>query len=395
MDVPIVEILSKKMIRLRFQLSAFSFRLVFASEARSPTASSFCKATIVLFGSILLSLVLANHGLAETLQVPNQYLTIQEAIDASQPGDTIVVASGTYRLYSGNINISKKSLTLKSSFGAQKTIIEGRGDSPVITIADESLAVIDGFTITSIHDPDTHVVRGGGVYCAPLSSPTVVNNVITGNHAVFGAGVYCAPSSAPSITNNVISGNKAVRFGGGIFSYTASPNIVNNRIEANEASSAGGGIFCDRDTPRITNNVIWKNKAKSGGGISCDRSFCTIINNTITKNEAAYGGGIFFEGGAVRIVNNILWENADDLYSGWISPSSRPDHSNIKDGDFRGVNGNISTDPLFADRESGDFSLKSDSPCLDAGNPDPMYHDPDGSRNDMGAYGGPKAARGA
>jgi hypothetical protein len=379
------------MICLHFQLSAFRSLPQYTSELPSRAASAFLKAWAIFFGAILCFLVFANHGLAETLQVPNQYLSIQEAIDASNPGDTIVVASGTYRLYSGNINISKKSLTLKSSFGAQKTIIEGRGGSPVITVADESLAVIDGFTITSIHDPDTHVVRGGGIYCAPLSSPTLINNIITGNHAVFGAGVYCAPSSSPKITNNVIAKNKAVRFGGGIFSYTASPHIVNNRIEANEASSAGAGIFCDRDTPRITNNVIWKNKAKSGGGISCDRSFCTIINNTITKNEAAYGGGIFFEGGAVRIVNNILWENADDLYSGWFSPSSRPDHSNIKDGDFRGVNGNISTNPLFADPKNGDFSLKSDSPCLDAGNPDPMYHDPDGSRNDMGAYGGPKA----
>jgi parallel beta-helix repeat protein len=378
-------------LRFTFELSAFSSQLQYASDPPSRTESSFFKAVTITFWAIIFSLVLANHALAETLQVPNQYLTIQEAIDASDSGDTIVVASGTYRLYSGNINISKKSLTLKSSFGAQKTIIEGRGDSPVITVADESLAVIDGFTITSMNDPDTNVVRGGGIYCAPLSSPTVINNIITGNHAVFGSGIYCAPSSSPTITNNVISKNKANKFGGGIFSYTASPNIGNNRIVANEASSAGGGIFCDRDTPRMTNNIIWKNKAKSGGGISCDRSFCTIINNTITKNEAAYGGGIFFEGGAVRIVNNILWENEDDLYSGWFSPSSRPDHSDIRDGDFRGVNGNISADPLFVDPENGDFSLKSDSPCLDAGNPDPMYHDPDGSRNDMGAYGGPKA----
>ena len=32
--------------------------------------------------------------------------------------------------------------------------------------------------------------------------------------------------------------------------------------------------------------------------------------------------------------------------------------------------------------------LGSGSPCIDAGNPDPIYNDHDGSRNDMGAYGG-------
>lgn len=352
---------------------------------------AFYRAMKIPFWAIIFTLMLWNNALADTLEVPGRYLTIQEAIDASNPGDTIIVATGVYRLYSGNITIVNKSLTLKSAHGAKKTIIEGRGDSPVITVAEDSRAVIDGFTITSFNDPDAKAVQGGGIYCESSSSPTIMNNIITGNNAVFGGGIFCASWSSPTIRMNVVSRNNAVQFGGGVYSYSASPNIANNSIMENEASNAGGGIFCTRDTPRITNNIIWKNKAKSGGGISCDRSFCTIINDTITRNVAAYGGGIFFEGGSVRIVNNILWDNRDDLYSAWFSPASRPDHSNIGDGDFRGVNGNISTDPLFTDPENGDFSLRLDSPCLDAGNPGATYHDPDGSRNDMGANGGPEA----
>lgn len=43
----------------------------------------------------------------------------------------------------------------------------------------------------------------------------------------------------------------------------------------------------------------------------------------------------------------------------------------------------------YMNTDNGDFHLQPGSPCIDAGNPDPQYNDPDGSRNDMGAYGGP------
>jgi hypothetical protein len=108
-------------------------------------------------------------------------------------------------------------------------------------------------------------------------------------------------------------------------------------------------------------------------------------------NVASHGGGVFFDKGSVRIINTILWNNTDDLYSGRFNPASRPDHSDIGDGDFRGLNGNISADPLFMDADNGDFRLMPDSPCIDVGNPEPIFKEPDGSKNDIGAYGGPKA----
>jgi parallel beta-helix repeat protein len=340
---------------------------------------------------IVLALVFGNSASARILRVPNQYLSIQDAVNASNPGDIIVVASGLHKLFTKNITIKNMSLTLKSEAGPEKTIIQGRGDAPVIKLVQYSQAVIDGFTITSIKDEDTVPLEGGGIHCAPSSAPTIVNNIITGNHAVLGAGIYCAPRSSPTIANNIISKNSAVNFGGGIFSFRSSPNITNNTIVENESASAGGGLFCQRDVPRITNNVIWKNQSNAGGGYSGDRSFSTIVNNTFTENNAAYGGGIYFSGGAVRMVNLILWKNTDDLYSARFTAATRPEHSNIGDGDFRGIGENISADPLFVDPENGDFRLMAESPCIDTGSLDYAYDDPDGSRSDMGAFGGPKA----
>ena len=142
------------------------------------------------------------------------------------------------------------------------------------------------------------------------------------------------------------------------------------------------------------NTVIWQNTALSGAGVSCDESLSSVVNCTITQNRAAsYGGGILFDGGATKIINDIIWENTDDLYSESFGPASRPDHTDISDGDFLRVNGNLSADPLFVNPEEGDFRLSPESPCINAGHPAAIYNDSDGTRNDMGAYGGPEAER--
>jgi hypothetical protein len=51
-----------------------------------------------------------------------------------------------------------------------------------------------------------------------------------------------------------------------------------------------------------------------------------------------------------------------------------------------------SANPLFVDPDTGDYRLQSGSLCRNAGSPDAADRNPDGSRNDMGAYGGPAAA---
>lgn len=51
--------------------------------------------------------------------------------------------------------------------------------------------------------------------------------------------------------------------------------------------------------------------------------------------------------------------------------------------------GNIAADPRFVEPDADDYRLGADSPCSDAGIPDDEFRDFDGSRNDIGAFGGP------
>lgn len=54
--------------------------------------------------------------------------------------------------------------------------------------------------------------------------------------------------------------------------------------------------------------------------------------------------------------------------------------------------GDISENPKFIDQNNGNYVLRSDSPCKDTGRSGEMNNDPDGTRNDMGAYSGAGAA---
>jgi parallel beta helix pectate lyase-like protein len=222
---------------------------------------------------------------------------------------------------------------------------------------------------------------GGGLF---LCDGTISNNIISGNSAKWGGGVY---SCNGTISNNTISQNSAVTGGGGILFCNGT--ISNNTILQNSADEGGGLFWCNG---RISNNIISGNSAGTGGGVyQCDG---TIINNTISGNSATeYGGGIY-DCNSDMIINCIIWGNSLKSSSNQIDDSSTPTYSCIQDWTGGGV-GNISSDPKFEVSGSNLFYLKSDSPCIDAGNPGTEYNDgcfPPGqgiNRNDMGAYGGP------
>jgi beta-glucanase (GH16 family) len=157
--------------------------------------------------------------------------------------------------------------------------------------------------------------------------------------------------------------------------------ISNNVIDNNDAMIGGGVVVMDG--PRLINNTIVNNEAfYAGGNVYASGEF-QISSNIIAYGRTDYdGGGIAVEQpGNQKFAYNNVWANENGNYVGAI-------------GDKTGVNGNISEDPLFTDFDAGDYRLRMDSPCINAGDPaaavGPM--DLDGNdrivagRIDMGAY---------
>lgn len=114
----------------------------------------------------------------------------------------------------------------------------------------------------------------------------------------------------------------------------------------------------------------------------------TLINCTIVGS--AFGAIFDYSTEAPTIQNCIITDNLYGIYRYQSDlPDPIVDYNNVwgnSQGSYIGEpfppgDSSISVDPVF---QAG-YVLSVSSPCIDAGDPDPAYDDPDGSRNDMGA----------
>ncbi|NQU04823.1 MAG: right-handed parallel beta-helix repeat-containing protein [Calditrichaeota bacterium] len=346
---------------------------------------------------------------AETLLVPQDYETIQEAINASEDGDTVLVSPGTYV---ENINFEGKGITVASLILTtgdrayiDSTIIDGNEESCVVSFNNEedSTSVLQGFTIRNgIQD------FGGGIDCQRNTSPVLLDLIITENVARSGGGgIYFTRLAEPIIKRTVIIGNSGWR-GGGIGSWLPAHAYLEDVVITGNTSSFGGGLYGESNGSYTLENVlIYGNTATSGGGVYLFGSTENVFNRvTITSNQAENSGGIGLTtgeentgGSSLNIVNSIVWGNAGtQITHAKNSDSEFPlniSFCDIEGGDdgiqlsggaeLNWGDGNIVEDPLFVDPDEGDYRLTEDSPCIDTGDPD-SPEDPDGTRADMGAY---------
>ena len=345
---------------------------------------------------VLFTLIIANITLADTINVPDDYATIQGAINASVNADSIIVQNG---VYNENINFNGKLIVLTSLFAYTgneedivNTIIDGSNSRTVKFVSSETNeAQIIGFTVQNGYSD----YFGGGIYCYNASSPIISYCHIRDNYGEYGGGISCLEDSNALIENCLFDGNSGYT-GGAFYSLGSTPEINNCIFQNNEASHSGGAMSLRTSSFNISNCLIINNEASVvGGGVYTGYDSSPVLTNITFYGNNALGGASWYGGALIAneiysypILRNCLsWNNyPEEIAHGQGQAAAY--YSDIRDGSlsqwaYYFLEGCIDIDPMMTDPENGDFSLLEGSPCIDSGDPNSPL-DPDGTRADMG-----------
>ena len=200
--------------------------------------------------------------------MPNDYPTIQAAIDAAESNSVVYVRAGVYREH---VVINKPLWLIGED--PNSTMIDGQQSGATVTLKANDI-LIKGFTITGGGVVWGLLGQGIGIAFYNIVNCTIINNKIIGNRM----GIYLHSSSNIVVSNNVVMNNRE-----GIYLYNSLHNsIIKNDIISNEYFAIH--LFSSNNTQIIGNNIM-----NNSLGIYL---YFSSNNNTIVGNSIIRSGGM-------------------------------------------------------------------------------------------------------
>ncbi len=204
-------------------------------------------------------------------------------------------------------------------------------------------------------------------------SPVVRNSIIEYNNV----GIRCLSKANLKTCNCVITNN----FTSGVTIQSANPVFYGNIIAFNR----NNGVWCD-GMSQITfkYNCVWGNA--DGNYLDCDPELGAPVKAGKKSNDSLDKSGNV-------CMNPIFAGSPDDSLAVEKDLSLPTDKSRIADTSLAKILHTTLSDSLAVKKQRGRYarySLSRYSPCINKGNPAKQFNDADGSRNDIGLYGGPE-----
>lgn len=299
----------------------------------------------VIFAAIIIVAAVPATLAGAIITVPDDYPTIQAAIIAASPGNTVYVRAGTYY---ENVTINK-SLTLQGE-DRNTTIIDGSGGGDVIYVT-ASYVTISGFKVSN-------GVNGIRTIADWLINHVTIRDLIITSNNVYGIDIWRSNVTAGAyhiIEDCIISYNwqgiRAWRFPNSIIRKC---ELFGNESWAMDIHGSSDVLIADNEwhhnesgmyVNRLTNSIIEKNYIHSTGGAM---KLSVGSNNNIIRYNIIYGNGqgIIMDDKYQEIGNKIyhndLIENtlqAFDVLGQNVWDNGYPSGGNYW-SDYTGVDGN-------------------------------------------------------
>ena len=278
------------------------------------------------------------------LTIPTDVAEIKFAVESYiiDSGDTVLVLPDLYKSYS-------------FSFGDKEVYLINPDKNELAgLIWVPRMADVEQLTDTSFITIKAGLIRGFGIVGSDVLNGGAIN--AKGNAVIR----HCFIRN--NIANNISSGGAYIQdagYGGGLY-LSDQVTVENCIIDSNSATKKGSGIYIDEfaNNVKIVNCVLNVNDLHSeSSNVSIENTIITGISPEISDASAGFPAITYSHVGFLGPGLNTTNITGEIL--------------------FRGI------------LDNADYQLLPGSVCIDAGNPDPIFNDPDGSRNDIGAFGGP------
>jgi len=289
-----------------------------------------------------------------TIIVPDDYPTIQKAINSATDGYTIYVKAG---IYYENVVVNK-TVTL-SGENRSTTIVDGNWFGIVVNITANDVD-ISGFTIRH-SGPD---LGDTGIYLNSSSNIVIRGNIVTNNTS----GMWLKKASSNVIDENVIT-NSTID---GIYLGASNSNEFSGNLIVNNTY----GIWLERFSNKnvIRGNTVTGNFKGIRLAGKSERN--TVYGNIVTENE----DGIDLSSSFNNIHENIIKSNFDGIYSAVTSEGNIICRNNLIDNVRQasivgsvgvwdnGAEGNYWSD--YAGEDADNDGIGDDSYIIDPNNND-------------------------
>ncbi len=263
-----------------------------------PCLSRWTPARFVLLYLCLLPLQIICQPFAGTYSLrpagDGDFPTLQSAINAAAPGDTLLLAPGTYTgADNHNLNLLGKPITIISSdINPESCVIDCTQQARAFnfTGGEGNDTIIAGLTVTG-----GMMENGGAVRCSS-AAPTFIRCHLFNNNAIFNGGALeIIAGSAPDFQKCHFAANAVnIGSGGGLWVLDSAPLFSDCRfLENTVIRGPGGGIWFGNSSLHFTDCTFSGNTifTGSGGAVACASSEAQFTRCIFSRNVCTLAGG--------------------------------------------------------------------------------------------------------